>query len=224
MIKKIIKILKFFGIRAGYYQKYEWDKIALRYMVDCRTILDVGCGEGRFIGHDPKRIIGVDYNKNSIQLCQNERYNVKLARVTELPFKDSSFDAVHCAHVIEHLFPEDVHKLLNEMNRVLKKDGIFCLRAPLLHRGFYHDLTHIKPYYPEAVLHYIKLKEINQTTLESIDGLYKKIKLKYRSERLFLFVFKTHFRFLRIISNILYNFGITNFRKTGYMLILKKIK
>jgi len=176
------------------HQKFEWDKIALSYMSG--QIFDIGCGEGRFISHRPKTIVGIDSNKQSVEICKEKGFDVFFGRTQNFPVKDNSFNAVHCSHVIEHLMPEDAHKLLLEMDRVLKVRGIFCIRAPLLWKGFYHDFTHIKPYYPEAILRYM----INgkQKTLGEINGEYKVLELKYRmSEKK---------------------------EKTGFMLILKKIK
>lgn len=224
MEQEIIKLLKSYKRKIGYDQKYEWDKIALKYMSECKTILDVGCGEGRFLAHDPQRIIGIDHNRKSVEVCRSRGFSVKFGKATNLPFRDASFDGVHCSHVIEHLLPEDAYKLLSELNRVLKKRGVLCLRTPLLHRNFYYDFTHIKPYYPQAVLHYLKTRENNERTLDYIEGLYKIVKLKYRKAQLFCWIADTPLWFLGAIFNILYKLGITSPERNGYMLILKKIK
>jgi ubiquinone/menaquinone biosynthesis C-methylase UbiE len=210
--------------KITYDQKYECDKKALSYMKECSSILDIGCGEGRFIEHDPKRISGVDHNMKSVSLCGDKGYDVRYGKVTELPFDSGSFDAVHCSHVIEHLLPGEAHQLLREMDRVLKEGGIFCLRTPLLHRGFYNDLTHIKPYNHRAILHYIRIEETRQRTLSDIPGIYRKVFFRYRREPLFPEIKKTPFKHLWIFFDILYRFGITNTNKTGYILILRKIK
>ncbi|MCK4730454.1 MAG: class I SAM-dependent methyltransferase [Candidatus Aenigmarchaeota archaeon] len=224
MKDKITKFLQPYYKKVGYDQKYEWDKIALIYMKNCEKILDLGCGIGRFIEQSPERIVGVDYNESSIEICKRKGFNVKKANATKLPFGDSSFDGVHCSHVIEHLYPKEAHLLLTEMNRVLKKKGILCIRTPLLYGGFYKDFTHIKPYYPEAILHYLKIKEQNQRTSSDIHCLYKFVKLKYRRPQLFSGVYNTFLWFLYPFFNILCKVGITSFKKTGYMLILEKIE
>lgn len=224
MKKIILKLLNPYKSFFDYDQKYEWDKIALDSMGSCKKILDTGCGEGRFISHNPKTIIGVDHNKKSLKVCKKRGYSVKYSKATSLPFKDASFDAVHCSHVIEHLIPEDAHKLLSEMNRVLKAGGVFCLRTPLLHKGFYFDLTHIKPYYPKAILHYINIEKTNQKTLDDVGAFYKVTKLKYRKEQFLAYLPSIQFRYIDIIFNMLYRFGITGFKNNGYMLILKKVK
>jgi len=223
--EKIIKKLMSVYRKIEFDQKKYFDNIAIDYFKNCKKILDLGCGDGRFISLDPKRIIGLDHNEKSVQICKNKGFDVKYGEVTNIPFKDNFFDGVHCSHVIEHLFPKDAHKLLFEVNRVLKKNGIFILRTPLLHSKFYCDLTHIKPYYPEAILHYLKTEDQNQRTLSDIVGIYKILKLKYRRAPLFANIDKNSFFFFLVpFFNFLYRLKISSFKRTGYMLILKKIK
>ncbi len=203
-------------------QKKFRDKKALSYMKDCVSVLDVGCGEGRFISHDPKRIVGIDQNEKSLSICKRNGYNVFKGNVTQLPFDDCQFDAVHCAHVIEHLFPKDAYKLLQEMSRVLKKGGILCLRAPMFYNGFYDNFTHIKPYPPYAVLHYL-LDDGVQRTFDDMGYSFEKITLIFRRNQFFERSFHGYLKIFYYLSNILHRFGIAHPRRTGYMLILRKI-
>jgi len=215
-----------FRLGKGLYydQKSNWDRLALKYMKNCDNILDAGCGKGRFIKNSPKIIIGVDHNKESLKLCKNKGFNVVYSKVTKLRFKNNYFEGIHSSHVIEHLFPLDAYKFLKEMDRVLKIGGIFCLRTPLLYDGFYNDFTHIKPYNPDAILHYLTDANEDSRTLDGIPGRYKVIKLKYRRNQLFPNLSRTTFWFLAPFFNLLYRFKISSFRKTGYILILKKIR
>ncbi len=204
-----------------YNQKADRDKIALKYMINCKKILDVGCGEGRFISNDPKRIEGIDQNEKSLKICQQKGYHVISGDVTQLPFKDQQFDAVHCAHVIEHLLPKEAYAIIKEIDRVLKPGGIFCLRTPMLHNGFYNDFTHVKPYHPEAILHYLE-SDGAQRTYDDMRISYKKIALVYRRQQLFAYSAETVLWAFYVIFNVLHRFGINNPKKTGYMLIMKK--
>jgi len=211
--------------KISYNQWAHYDKIAISYMSECKKILDVGCGTGKFISNSPSRIKGVDHNKDSVEACIKKGYDVVRAEVTKLPFNDNSFDGVHCSHVIEHLQPEKAYKLLSELVRVLKKDGILIIRTPMLYNGFYDDFTHIKPYHPKALLHYLTTYEKSeQTTLTPIKGKFKVLKLKYRKAPLFLGILDTHLFFIFPLFNLLYRFGISSLKKTGYMFILKKIE
>lgn len=223
MKAEIIEKLRPYQRTLGYDQKYEWNKIALGYLKNCRAILDVGCGVGSFIALDPSRITGLDHNEDSVQACEEAGYTVKCGEATALPFDNESFDGIYCCHLIEHLQPEDAHKLLSEMNRVLRPGGRLVIQSPLMHRGFFDDFTHIKPYPPQAVMRYLAEQKTPNRTLPPIPAVYKKVKIKYRREELFTSLLDTPFWFLAIAGNFLARFGITNFNKTGYMLVLEKI-
>ncbi len=219
--KKFIPLYR----KLSFDQKKQYDKIALKYTSLCNEIIDIGCGAGRFISNSPSRIKGVDGNKDSVETCIKKGYDVVKADVTKLPFKDNSFDGVHCPHVIEHLQPKEAYKLLSELVRVLKKDGILVIRTPMLYNGFYDDFTHVKPYHPKALLHYITTFERSeQTTLNPIKGRFSLLKLKYRRAPLFIGILDTPLFFIFPLFNFLYRFGITSLNKTGYMLILKKLE
>jgi len=219
--KKFIPLYR----KLSFDQKKQYDKIALKYMSSCKKIVDVGCGTGRFISNYPSIIKGIDQNQESVETCLKKGYDVVKADVTKLPFEDNSFDGVHCSHVIEHLQHKEAYKLLSELLRVLKKDGILVIRTPILYNGFYDDFTHVKPYHPKALLHYLTTYEKSeQTTLTPIKGKFKVLKLKYRKAPLFLGILDTHLFFIFPLFNFLYRFGISSLKKTGYMIILKKIE
>ena len=53
-----------------------------------------------------------------------------IASVEDLPFKDNNFDIILCLEVLEHVkVPE---KAINEMRRVLKKNGKLIISIPFL--------------------------------------------------------------------------------------------
>lgn len=205
-------------------QKDYFDNVALEYFVNCKKIVDLGCGEGRFLAKDPAKISGIDQNQQSIKICLQKNLRAQVGQVTKTTLKDSSVDGVHCSHVIEHLLPDAAYSLLKEINRILKKGGIVIIRTPLLSNKFYGDLTHIKPYYPPAIMHYLKTDKQNQRTLDGINCQYEKIKLIYRRAELFADIDKDSFWFFLVpLFNLLYRCGITSHKKTGYMLVLKKL-
>jgi len=47
-----------------------------------------------------------------------------------LPFPDRSAHLVWCSHTLEHLFPEDALRLLGEIRRVLRDDGVARIAVP----------------------------------------------------------------------------------------------
>ncbi len=52
------------------------------------------------------------------------------------PFEDESFDLIEADHVLEHL--PDVFTVMQELHRILKKNGRLVIRVPHFSRGFTH--------------------------------------------------------------------------------------
>ncbi|MFC1595275.1 hypothetical protein ACFL3E_02520, partial [Patescibacteria group bacterium] len=65
-------------------------------------------------------------------------------------------------YVIEHMLPEDVWQTLKESHRVLKVGGRIAIRTPLENYRFYRSFSHIKPYPPESIKHYLSTKPQKQ--------------------------------------------------------------
>lgn len=100
-------------------------------------LLDVGCGDGYFIGmlkNKCEECYGVDVSPLRIENAQNKfkgQVNVhfKLCDVDEgLPFPDLFFDVVTCIAVLEHVL--NPPRVVKEINRVLKNGGTFIVQVP----------------------------------------------------------------------------------------------
>ena len=179
-------------------QKEKWDRLAYSYFNNCNQILDVGCGVGKFISLDPERIIGIDSNTTSIIFCKHKKYNVIQANIkTWTPSK--SFNGIHCSHFLEHFNPSDVYTVIDRIDGLLSTYGVLVIRSPLLWSHFYDDLTHVKPYNPEAIMHY--LCGGTQHSLPAISKDYRLIHLRYRWRKIKRIPFP---------------------QRTGYMLVLRK--
>ena len=211
MFERILNFLR----RLKFHQKEEWDKIAYSYLKDCNFILDLGCGEGRFLRLCPERMVGIDWNMKSLKECVRKGYNVCRGDVRCLPFKNESVNGIHCSHILEHFLPLDVHKILSEMDRILRPGGILVIRTPLLWNGFYNDLTHVRPYNPEAIIHY--LTPSRERTLEHISENYRVILLKFRYKPI-----QMRNKYLNFIFNVLNRWGFPWLKKTGYMMVMGK--
>jgi ubiquinone/menaquinone biosynthesis C-methylase UbiE len=112
-------------------------KPAHRMMLDvlgptCRTILDVGCGTGRFAARALRhlagaRVWGLDLSSGMLDRCQerclqfDRRLQIVQGDSQRLPFADSTFDAVTCAHSFHH-YPHQ-ERVAREMHRVLRPGG-----------------------------------------------------------------------------------------------------
>lgn len=131
-------------------------------------ILDFGCGDGRYfpffsdIVHIDN-IYGVDISQTRIDRCIDLGFKqVFKIDNPELPFEDSFFDLINFDQVIEHIPTGDVEQYLQELQRVLSKNGLivlltpnypvkrlydfyYCIRYMDMNR-FYDDPTHIARY------------------------------------------------------------------------------
>tara|TARA_Y100000031_G_scaffold153650_1_gene199400 strand:+ start:1001 stop:1471 length:471 start_codon:yes stop_codon:yes gene_type:complete len=56
------------------------------------------------------------------------KVNFKSASILDLPFEDDKFDSVICSEVLEHI--EDDQKAIQELYRVLKREGLLILTVP----------------------------------------------------------------------------------------------
>lgn len=89
------------------------------------------------------------------------KYTILYKAPNRLPFEKSSVDYIFCSHLIEHLYYNEFYQLLKEIDRVLKKNGIFVVISPLLGKKFYNNLSHIKPYNPGIFLDiFVQFKKI----------------------------------------------------------------
>ena len=99
-------------------------------------VLEIGANTGKFtkeIGKYSPDIIGIDFNKNAIEIAN--RPNIILMNAEDLKFPDNSFDKIISIHVIEHI--PNIEKAFSEISRVLKHDGQVFLIYPFeLVRGF----------------------------------------------------------------------------------------
>ena len=98
-------------------------------------VLDLGCYTGVVLDELKKKgheVIGAELSEYGINECKRKEIPVLKydLNVYPYPFKSESYDVIICAEVIEHLIVPDL--ILNEIRRILKKDGILILTTPNL--------------------------------------------------------------------------------------------
>lgn len=97
-----------------------------------KNILDVGCASGWFLSELNKEFekteaFGIDVYKRAIEYGKKKYKNINLKKADahKIPYSSNSFDVIICNEVLEHV--EDPDKVLKEMIRVLKKDGVLVV-------------------------------------------------------------------------------------------------
>jgi len=100
-------------------------------------ILDIGCGLYPLflINTTFKNKYGLDkvFNKSYIEQFNNETINLTKHNIQsnpKLPFSDEYFNVVTMLAVFEHIDPNALFIVLNEINRILKTGGDFILTIP----------------------------------------------------------------------------------------------
>ncbi|HVG22230.1 MAG TPA: class I SAM-dependent methyltransferase [Blastocatellia bacterium] len=109
---------------------------SLREELRGKAILDIGVGAGRTTAHlmdISKNYVGIDYSEKMIRLC-GERFADATLMVCDARdmsvFDDEQFAAVFCCYNgIDEVPPPDRIMILKEVNRVLKKEGVFVFSS-----------------------------------------------------------------------------------------------
>lgn len=133
------------------FQRYRVDKVLQIYEPrPDERVLDLGCGWGTFcwaLGHRVREMIGLDFSRKSVDLCQARLPESGLTNVSfvcadarDTGLEAESFDLVIAADLMEHLYPDDSRAVIAESNRLLKKGGRLSVWTP--HRG--HVLEMLK--------------------------------------------------------------------------------
>lgn len=157
---------------------YQWGTEELTASVQARfvpyfnnlpgRVLEVGCGKGVMLSMLKEKGIpayGIDLSDTTVEYCRSKGLEAlrsdALTHLKTLP--GESLGGIFCAHVIEHLSPDDGVALLRECFRVLKPGGRLVLITPNARdlrttERFWLDLTHVR-LYPEKLLHFLAKKE-----------------------------------------------------------------
>lgn len=117
-------------------------------------IADFGCNHGActiLMAQNAERVIGIDRNKKALMIAnilkRQQSFDVQqklqfvCARLTELPFANSSLDGGFIIDVVEHLYDTDIITFFSELKRVIKRGSKVQVVTPFEHAyddGFQH--------------------------------------------------------------------------------------
>lgn len=149
-----------------HYQRY----YSILPIVKDKLVLDAACGEGygsSILATAAKKVTGIDIDQETIHhasdayaTCGKIEFFVQSA--AQLSFPDSSIDVVVSFETIEHLPEEMQQQFLEEIARVLKKDGILIMSTPnkkiYSDQNAYQNEFHIKEFYKDEFLAFLHRK------------------------------------------------------------------
>lgn len=138
-------------------------------------ILEIGCSIGNFVALDPKNIVGVDVDKDAIEIAKKRGLNCAVMDVDreKLDFPSNTFDAINAHAILEHL--NHPLEALKEIHRILKPHGKLVLMtadAKKFGHLFWDDYTHKRPYSKESLEHM------------AYDAGFKDIKISYEHKQI----------------------------------------
>jgi ubiquinone/menaquinone biosynthesis C-methylase UbiE len=135
----------FWDAKHGDYLKTDWInkpsifvKQVIKYFPNKSKVLELGAGQGqdsRFFATQGFDVLSTDFSKTAIDLSREKAKEANLNlefKVMDIskkfPFKSNEFDVVY-SHMALHYWDEaETQKILKEIKRVLKREGIFaCL-------------------------------------------------------------------------------------------------
>ena len=122
------------------------------------SILDVGCGDGRFLGllsdTIPRRV-GVDLSEKAISYAKAFHPDVDY-RCVDIKDLDENFDVITCIEVLEHIPEEQLYSFIKNLFRRCNPGGKLIISVP----------TKILPVNKKHYRHYdltLLLGQINST-------------------------------------------------------------
>jgi len=123
------------GVVSWHLKKYEF---ATQFCAN-KVVLDAGCGVGYggfWLSKVAASVTGVDLSAEAIGYASRRYGNPKsqfmMADLAALPVPSKSFDVVCAFEVIEHV--PDAAKVLREIQRVLRDDGVLVVSTPQVKR------------------------------------------------------------------------------------------
>jgi GT2 family glycosyltransferase/glycosyltransferase involved in cell wall biosynthesis/ubiquinone/menaquinone biosynthesis C-methylase UbiE len=143
------------GVQIHYEHLHRY-AFAARF-VKGKKVLDLGCGEGYgtyMLAKEATYVAGVEIDKPTVQHARSKYIKDNLefieGSVLTIPIEgEKEFDIVVCFELIEHIAEHD--KLLSEVKRLLKDDGLFIVSTP--NKAVYtdapdhHNPFHVKELY-----------------------------------------------------------------------------
>jgi O-antigen chain-terminating methyltransferase len=134
------------------------------YLDDFRAagpVLDIGCGRGEFLtllreaGVEAR---GIDVDSEMVTHCLEEGLEVEQADALShlASLEDDSLGGIFCAHVLEHLSPPALFRLLELAVAKLRPAGVFAAETPnplslVALANFTADLSHDRPLHPATL-------------------------------------------------------------------------
>ena len=161
------------------------------YLDDFRAaapVLDIGCGRGEFLtllreaGVEAR---GIDVDAEMVTHCREEGLEVEQADALShlASLEDDSLGGIFCAHVLEHLSPPALFRLLELGVAKLRPEGVFAAETPnplslFALANFSADLSHDRPLHPATLSFLARQAGFRKVELRFLSELSEAERLK----------------------------------------------
>jgi len=162
-------------------------------------ILDLGCGSGRHtvelarLGYE---VYSIDLSRAGLELTNKQLKKKRLKAELKhadvfigLPYEDNFFDAILAVGILYHSTLSNINNLVNEITRVLKKNGI------------YFGTSSISVKYSMYVNNGERYIQIENNTYFPLDGREKYLVHHYFSKKELLNLFSNPFKNVKIFED-----------------------
>ena len=144
------------------------------------SLLDVGCGTGRFISllnPEIKRVLGVDLSPKAILFAKaflnnNREGNIELLE-SDATNINEEFDVVTAIEVLEHIPDQDVHHFLKTLEERVKPNGHILISVPTVN---YRLIEKHYRHYNYSLLEQDINKATNSLKITKVDYVYRETK------------------------------------------------
>lgn len=96
-----------------------------------KKLLDIGCGSGEYLKFAENcgwSAFGLELDEEAVARGQKNGLAIKSGSAESIPYESGTFDVVRMWHVLEHAYSPS--RVLTEVNRVLRPNGLFLLSVP----------------------------------------------------------------------------------------------
>ncbi len=145
-----------------------------------KKVLDFGCGNGGYAekvsNFNPASLTGIDISEKAIELAKtrklkNTEINFEVENCEKTKFNSDQFDFIYGAGILHHL---NIKESLNEIKRLLKKDGSLLFIEPLGTNPLINLYRKFTPNSRSPDEHPFKFQDIKY-----IKSLFKNVEIKY---------------------------------------------
>ena len=134
-----------------------------------QKILDLGCGQGQdsiFFADNGFQVTAMDWSKEALSSIVDKRIKKVCQDMRDLStFKPKTFDVVYCVFSIHFFRIEESQKIIDQIQQVLKQDGLLALIAKNTEDKYYGKGQQIAQHtfiYKNVLRHFFTEKELRE--------------------------------------------------------------